>query len=134
MNNFLLDTHILLWSLLDPDRLDDRVAEILEDKENEKWLSPITTWEIIILAAKGRITLDDNPVSWMKNVLKTVPFRQAELNHEVAMHSTVAKLPHRDPADRFIVASAVVYGLTLITADKNIINYADSSFKVLKNR
>lgn len=132
MNKFLLDTHILLWSLLEPDRLHHKIVEALEDNENEKWLSPITTWEIIDLEDKGRIRLDDNPVSWMKNVFKILPFKEAVLNHEVAMQSTVVNLPHKDPADRFLVASAVVYGLTLITADKKIINSIDSSLKLFQ--
>lgn len=132
MNKLLLDTHILLWSLLEPDRLHPQIVSQLEDNENEKWLSPITTWEIIILAEKGRIILDDSPVSWMKNVLEIVPFKQAVLNHEVAMQSTLIKLPQRDPADRFIVASAIVYGLTLVTSDKKIVASAGSNFKVLE--
>lgn len=133
MNKFLLDTHILLWSLLEPDRLQPEIVSHLEDVENEIWLSPITTWEIIVLAEKGRIKLDDAPVSWINNVLDAIPFKQAFLSHEVAMQSTLVNLPHRDPADRFIVASAIVYGLTLVTADKKILQSAGSSFKVLKN-
>jgi PIN domain nuclease of toxin-antitoxin system len=57
----LLDTHILLWSLLDPDQLSKRVADELESASNELWLSPITTWEIFLLAEKGRIFLDADP-------------------------------------------------------------------------
>ena len=134
VNRLLLDTHILLWSLLEPERLDGDVAALLGDRQNEKWLSPITVWEILILADKGRIRLNDAPVAWVSNVLKTVPFRQAELNHEVAMQSVLIDLPHRDPADRFLVASAMVYDLTLVTADKNIIASAQGRFKILANR
>lgn len=47
----LLDTHILLWSLLEPDRLHPRVAWELERAGNQLWLSPISTWEILILSA-----------------------------------------------------------------------------------
>ena len=124
MNRLLLDTHILLWSLLDPERLSANIATELEDPDNAIWISPITTWEVIILAEKGRIKLDDEPVNWMKNVLQSLPFRQATLNHEVAMKSRSINLPHQDPADRFIVASAMVYDLTLVTSDKILIQSA----------
>jgi PIN domain nuclease of toxin-antitoxin system len=124
MNKLLLDTHILLWSLLQPERLSGAVADELENPDNEMWLSPITTWEIIILAEKGRIELSDDPASWMENVLGSLPFRQAALNHEIAMESRRIQLPHRDPADRFIAASAAVYGLTLVTSDKRLIKGA----------
>ena len=121
MNKYLLDTHILLWSLIEPSCLSEDVANELDNPAHELWLSPITTWEIIILSEKGRIKLDAPPVSWMKNVLSTLPFQEATLNHEVAMQSRDIKLPHQDPADRFIAASAIVYGLTLVTADRNLI-------------
>ena len=53
------------------------------------------------------------------------------MTHEVAMESRMAQLPHQDPADRFIAASAVVYGLTLITSDRNLLQ--SDSYMVLKN-
>jgi PIN domain nuclease of toxin-antitoxin system len=131
VNKYLLDTHIFLWSLLEPVRLSAEVADVLENLDNELWLSPITSWEVIVLAEKGRIKLDDKPVPWMRNVLQTLPFWQADMTHEVAMESRMVQLPHQDPADRFIAASAVVYGLTLITSDRNLLQ--SDSYMVLKN-
>ena len=125
MNKYLLDTHILLWSLLEPQRLSTNVARELDDAANELWISPITTWEILVLAEKGRIELDVDPVAWMKKVLDAVPLNQAALNHEVAIKSRQIRLPHNDPADRFIAASAAVYDLILVTADRRIIEAAD---------
>lgn len=131
MNKYLLDTHIFLWSLLDPDHLSAEVAIVLENKNNELWLSPITSWEVIVLAEKGRIKLNDVPVPWLKNVFHTIPFREASITHEVAMESRNLQLPHQDPADRFIAASAVVYGLTLITSDRNLL--LSNDYSILKN-
>lgn len=71
----LLDTHILLWSLLDPGQLSKRVADELENPSNELWLSPISTWEILLLAEKGRVILDAEPVTWLRTVLKRILFR-----------------------------------------------------------
>lgn len=125
MSKYLLDTHILLWSLLEPELLPAKVKSELENPANEIWLSPITTWEIMVLAEKGRIELNAEPVVWMKNVLDSIPFKEAVLNHEVAMKSREIKLPHQDPADRFIAASAMIYDLILMTSDKNIIDASD---------
>ena len=124
MNKYLLDTHILLWSLLEPSHLNSDVSDEIENPGNELWLSPISVWEIIILSEKGRIQLDAPPIPWIKNVLTTLPFQEAALNHEVAMQSRGIHLPHQDPADRFIAASAIVYGLTLVTADRHLIEGA----------
>jgi PIN domain nuclease of toxin-antitoxin system len=132
MNKLLLDTHILLWSLLEPERLSDKITRELENPANELWISPITTWEVIVLSEKGRVELDDEPVAWMKTVLNSMPFKQATVNHEVAMQSRLIKFSHQDPADRFIAASAAVYDLILVTADQYLIKAA-KSYAVLPN-
>jgi len=118
----LLDTHILLWSLSDSQKLPLKIKEALEDKANDLWLSPITIWEILLLNEKGRIQIAcGNPVKWIKNLLKTLPFKEAPLNHEVAIKSRQIDLPHQDPADRFLVATALIYNLTFLTVDEKIL-------------
>lgn len=53
----LLDTHIWLWSFLEPERLGSRIAEALTEEDNELWLSPISVWEAHLLAERNRIRL-----------------------------------------------------------------------------
>lgn len=127
----LLDTHILLWSLLDPSQLSKRVAHELEDPSNELWLSPISTWEILLLSEKGRIALDADPSTWLRGVFERIPFREAMINHEIAIRCRNLDLPHQDPADRFLAATSIVYGLTLVTADKRLM--ISTRFSVLPN-
>ena len=114
----LLDTHIILWAIASPERLPKDIAEKLEDPSTELWYSPISLWEILILAEKGRIELDMEAEKFIPAVLQKVPLREAPINTEVAIESRKVDLPHQDPADRFIAATAVVYDLTLVTADK----------------
>ena len=128
----LLDTHIWLWSIADPSHLTQRIKRELEDTENEIWLSPISTWEIALLARKGRITLNDEPEAWIRKALGMVSFKEAVLNHEVALQSTYVDLPHSDPADRFLAASAMIYDLTLVTADKHL--FSSREFLSLANK
>jgi PIN domain nuclease of toxin-antitoxin system len=116
----LLDTHIWLWSHLEPERLRPQVAAALESPESELWLSPISVWETLVLAAKARLDLEPGPVDWVARALEAVPLRDAPLNREVAVLSRAVDLPHDDPADRFLVATAQVYGLTLVTADDRL--------------
>ena len=117
----LPDTHIFLWSLLEPSRLSKRVAAELENPLNELWLSPIVTWEILILAERGRISLEPDATTWVRRVCETVPFREAPLTHEVAIQSRAIDLVHQDPADRFLAATALVYDLTLVTGDQRLL-------------
>ena len=128
----LLDTHILLWSLLDPAKLTRQVAIELENSSNELWLSPISTWEILILVEKGRVVLDADPITWVLDVLRKIPVREALLNHEIAMQSRMLDFSHEDPANRFLAATAVVYELTLVTADERLI--ASDRYAVLPNK
>ena len=117
----LLDTHVFLWSLLDPDRLSPRVAAALEDEANQLWLSPIVIWEVLIFAERGRVVLEPDAPTWVRKVLQTIPFHEAPLTHEVAIQSRSVDLPHQDPADRFLAATALVYDLTLVTADERLL-------------
>ncbi len=118
----LLDTHILLWSLLDPSKLTARVCRQLEHPENELWLSPITSWEVMVLTDRKRVALEETPDKWLKRVFNSIPFHEAPITHEVAIRSCCIALPHRDPADRLLAATAIVYDLTLLTADKNLLS------------
>jgi len=118
---FLLDTHIWLWSLSDPHLLSKRVARELTDIRNEIWLSPVSIWEILTLARKGRVALEAKPESWVREALSKAPLKEASLNQEVAIRSMALLLPHWDPADRFIAATAIVYDLTLVTADERLL-------------
>jgi PIN domain nuclease of toxin-antitoxin system len=117
----LLDTHIWLWSLCEPRLLSQRVARELVDSRNELWLSPLSIWEILTLARKGRVVLEGKPESWVREALRRAPLREASLNREVAIRSLSLHLPHWDPADRFIAATAAVYDLTLVTADDRLL-------------
>jgi len=128
----LLDTHIWLWSLLEPERLAAPVSAELSSEDNELWISPITLWEVLILAERQRISLDRDPSQWIRSVLNEIPFREAPLNHEVALQSRLVDLPHQDPADRFLVATAQVYDLRFVTGDKRILGC--SGLSLLPNR
>ena len=117
----LLDTHIFLWSLSEPEKLSRQISRSLEDPENELWVSPITTWEIMMLAEKKRIVLKDDPFEWIRRMYSSVPFKEAALNHEVALQGRLITLEHQDPADRFLVATALVYDLTFATVDSRLV-------------
>lgn len=116
----LLDTHVIVWSVADPERLPADMLNKLKEPSNELWYSPISAWEILLLAEKGRLSLKGDPKNGVKKLFRMLPFKEAVLNYEVAVQSRYLDLLHADPADRFIAATAVVYGLILVTADKRL--------------
>ena len=116
----LLDTHIWVRSQLNPECLSHRVTRAINDPRNELWISPISTWEIVLLCERGRLKLDGGPEAWIQKALTLAPLREAPLTHEIALATRSVGLPHRDPGDRLLVATALVHGLTLVTADRSL--------------
>jgi len=124
---YLLDTHIWIWSLLAPDQLGKRVKRELANPGNELWLSPISVWELMVLVEKQRVVLNSETDAWLEQAFDKAPMKEAPLTHQIARISRSVKLPHQDPADRFLAATAVVLGLTFISADERMLGSADFS-------
>jgi PIN domain nuclease of toxin-antitoxin system len=129
---FLLDTHIWLWSLLEPRRLSRKVANAFRSGRNELWLSPISCWEALVLAERGRLRLSQDPLTWVAQALEKVPLVEAPITYEIAIESRRVPLPHRDPADGLLVATARVLDLTLVTADERLLSA--KGFRSFPNR
>jgi PIN domain nuclease of toxin-antitoxin system len=117
----LLDTHIWIWYLLGNPRLSETLQKIISEETDELWLSPISIWETLLLAEKGRLILEPTPTQWIQNSLQELDTKEAPLSNDIAILSRQLDLAHQDPADRFIAATAVHYRLTLATVDENFI-------------
>jgi PIN domain nuclease of toxin-antitoxin system len=128
----LLDTHFWIWNDLEPWRLTSNVQAALADLNNELWLSPVSIWELGVLLEKGRIRLRDEFHQWIGASIGDLQLQEAALSWEVAAELSFTRLPHRDPGDRFLVATAKVFGLTLVTADEGLIE--TPGLKILANR
>jgi PIN domain nuclease of toxin-antitoxin system len=126
----LLDTHIWLWSLREPERLSRRLRAELDHHGNELWLSPVSTWEALLLYAKRKIEIPGDLADWL--VLATQNLREAPLTHEIALAAHRLPWQHSDPADRLLVATAQVLDLTLVSADTRVLGLGE--VKTLANR
>lgn len=127
--NLLLDTHIWIWSKLEPKRLGKRVARELSSAANELWLSPVSVWEALALMQMGRIRVAD-PFAWVERAAEQL--REAPLTLEIVRVGLALPLSHNDPADRFLAGTAKVLKLTLVTADSRLLGMAE--FGSLANR
>lgn len=119
---FLLDTHVWFWYLVGSDRLPPGLRDAIDDALGELWLSPISVWELCMLDERGRVRLEPDRRSWVEEALGRLPLEEASLNREVALVSSEVELAQRDPADRFLAATALVFGLTLLTVDERLTN------------
>ena len=125
----LLDTHVWLWALHAPSRLNPRVRAELGNPTNELWLSPVSTWEALLLNAMGRIRLPVNLAEWLTQA--TAPLREAPFTHEIVLSSQQLPLSHRDPTDRFLAATAQFMDLTLVTSDDLLLGLG--TIRTMKN-
>jgi PIN domain nuclease of toxin-antitoxin system len=117
---YLLDTHIWFWYVVASDRLPSGLREALDAAESERWLSPISVWELGLLEEQARVRLIGGLRSWVQEALRRLPLREAPLNREAAILSHELELSHADPRDRFLAATALVYDLTLVTVDEQL--------------
>lgn len=119
MQRFLLDTHALLWWLMNEPKLGTQCKELIGDGRNQIFVSAATTWEISIKTALGKLAAPED----MDTIVEDEGFDKLPIS---LYHGQMAeRLPpiHRDPFDRMLIAQAQAEGLILITADDNISPY-----------
>ncbi len=116
----LLDTHILLWSVFEPEKLSDDAKEIIADHHNYVFVSLASLWEIAIKKDIGRLNIPDH---FFENIFKDTGFEPLQI--QMAHIQLYLQLPlhHRDPFDRILIAQAKSRELTLLTNDKNMMDY-----------
>jgi PIN domain nuclease of toxin-antitoxin system len=128
----LLDTHIWIWSQLEPWRITSEVTKELGDPRNELWLSPVSIWELVLLVEKKRIEINADMGEWVQQSVQELDLQEAPFNSAVAHELRFTLLGYRDPGDRFLVATAKIYGLILVTADLRLQQVPD--LQLLANR
>ncbi|NIM16213.1 MAG: PIN domain-containing protein [Candidatus Aminicenantes bacterium] len=122
---YLLDTHIWIWSVSNPKKLSEEVKEILKNKSHELFISSISFWEFMVLLEKGRITISKPVDKWIKRAVNKSNIKEIPIDKKIAIQSRKMELPHQDPADRFIAATAFLYQLSLITSDGKLAKNQD---------
>jgi PIN domain nuclease of toxin-antitoxin system len=128
----LLDTHIWIWNYTAPEKLTSEVAREIANPEHERFLSPVSIWEMVMLLEKKRIELNQDFGEWFLQSKQDLNLLEAPLTWEVAHELRFTMLGHRDPGDRFLVATAKAFDLTLVTSDERLINVP--GLHVLPNR
>jgi PIN domain nuclease of toxin-antitoxin system len=122
---YLLDTHIWLWMVDDPQRIPDHILPIVLGAENYPfYLSAISVWEVAKKVSLGKLQMSVPVRDWMMKATRSPFIEIVPLSVEISLESTV--LPgdfHRDPADQMIVATARNLDLVLLMADQKIIEY-----------
>ena len=120
----LLDTHILLWALDQPARLDSGTRALLEDPANEVLFSAASIWEIAIKVRLGRADFPVRPDA-IAQAARDTGFTELPVRADAAARVADMPLHHRDPFDRLLVAQAMAEPMRLYTADPLLPPYSD---------
>ena len=118
----LLDTHVFLWLLAEPERLGKELGS-LEDPVNELFLSAASSWEIAIKSQLGRLDLPEDPRRYVPDRMRAIGADPLPIEHNHALAVGDLPLLHRDPFDRLLVAQARDLRMRIVTADGRIARY-----------
>jgi PIN domain nuclease of toxin-antitoxin system len=113
----LLDTHMLIWALEDSPRLPAWARAVLEDPENECWVSSASVWEIAIKAMLGKVRLGQ-PLAALEVAIERAGFQKIDVTLRHAAAIERVEVSHGDPFDRLLLAQCEVETLRLLTADR----------------
>ena len=121
----IIDTHILIWWVSNPEKLSQRTRKHLSNLKESVLVSSISVWEIYMLVKKRRLKLTMDVDSWLEKI-ESLPFiRFVPVDNRVAAKSVMlAGRLHNDPADRMIIATALIHGAVLMTSDRKIRRYS----------
>lgn len=130
---YLLDTHYVLWTLFEPDKIGENIQQILENDEDSKLISGVNLWEISLKYALGKLELGGTDPNELFDTLLEAGFAVVELDNRLL--ATYYQLPkkddHRDPFDRLLVWQAISNGYTIITQDEKIEQYRVDGLQVV---
>jgi PIN domain nuclease of toxin-antitoxin system len=129
---YLLDTHVFLWTIIDPKRLSDKATSVIENNENEIFISAISLWEISLKYALGKLNLIGLEPNELMRQAKDVGFDLMPVSPELAAsHYKLNATWHKDPFDRMLIWQAIQKDITLISKDENISKYQSAGLKVV---
>lgn len=122
----VLDTHVWVWWLNDPSVLPSKARSVVRAAAAERavYVSSISTWEVVLLAARDRITFTMDAADWIARS-EALPFLHfVPVDNAIAIRSVRLPEPfHKDPADRIIVATAIAIGAPVVSSDARILKY-----------
>lgn len=119
----LADTHVVLWSATDPQKIGEEARTVIEDGGNELFVSVVTAWEIAIKQSLGKLDLPKPAEKWLPEVVRRTGFEVADLGIAAALRVRALPWHHRDPFDRLLIAHALENGYTVVTHDEVFATY-----------
>lgn len=121
-NSFLLDTCTLVRLAGFPETLSAAAREAIENAWY-LYASPVSLWEIVFKCQIGKLVLTQSPRDWFAQLKSEYDIKMLPLTEDAAALAGELPMHHRDPSDRFIIATAKLHDLPVITTDRNFSKY-----------
>ena len=115
--SILLDTHVLLWALMEPDKLSITAKQLIEHTENTLWVSSASIWEIATKYRLGKLPHAQALVQGLEQHLQQLQIEELPISIKHAFLAGSHPAFHRDPFDRMLAAQALLEGIPIITQD-----------------
>ncbi|MCW7494720.1 type II toxin-antitoxin system VapC family toxin [Leptospira sp. 2 VSF19] len=129
---YLLDTHALLWVIGDSKQLSKKITTIVQDQENQIFVSVISLWEISLKFKLGKLKLSGFKPEDIPKLLEKLNINIIELNQqEASSYHHLKEDFHRDPFDRMLIWQCISRKLTFISKDSEIKKYRISGLKTI---
>jgi PIN domain nuclease of toxin-antitoxin system len=120
---YLIDTSVLIHSLISKPNLNHRALELLADNLSELYLSAVSSWEITIKVRAGRLVLPERPAEFVTRAMQIMSLRALDITHLHALAVDALPNYHGDPFDRMLIAQAVSEQMTLLSTDRTLQKY-----------
>lgn len=114
---YLLDTHVLLWSLAQPEALSSEARAVIQDRSQQLYVSAASAWEIATKRRLGKLPQADALVAGYERNLERLTAYELPVTSSHALLAGQLDWSHRDPFDRMVAAQAMLEGFTLVTKD-----------------
>jgi PIN domain nuclease of toxin-antitoxin system len=116
---YLLDTHTLIWSILDTKKLSKTAIDLLAEKKNEIYVSTISFWEISLKTRIGKFSFDGLNVKDIPKITEKIGFAIITLNEieSSTYHELSLKKDHKDPFDRMLIWQSIKREMTMVSRD-----------------
>ena len=119
----LLDTCTFLWIITDAPDLSTSARELFRDPANDVFLSVVSTWEIALKNALGRLPLPESPERFVPDQRERHGIESLPLEENATLHLTRLPDIHKDPFDRMLICQAIIHSMALMTSDELILQY-----------
>ena len=113
----IIDTCVLLWMVADPKKLSQKAVQLIKENQDSLCVSAISAFEISIKHKKKKLELPIDPWPWFEQAAAFYHLKEIPVSAKIAALAPDVDVPHADPWDRIIIASAMTHGLHIVSPD-----------------